>query len=145
MAAEFAVLLAIGAIQGWLGSYGSYGCLGLPDRFAFWMVGRLLVGLVCLAALRLMIRDRIDRVVAADATRAGWRVHCKPAKRDDRLRARDGFPPRPTSPLEIADLYGWVMIVTAVVGLPLHFMRTPMARARSLLCRSAPERPPRKT
>lgn len=45
--------------------------------------------------------------MAADAMRAGWRVHCKPAKRDHRLRARDGFPPRaPTSPLGIADLYG---------------------------------------
>jgi hypothetical protein len=28
---EFAVLLAIGAILGWLGAYGTHGCLGLPD------------------------------------------------------------------------------------------------------------------
>jgi hypothetical protein len=47
---EFAVLLAIGAILGWLGAYGTHGCLGLPDR---WMVRSLLVGLVCLAVLRL--------------------------------------------------------------------------------------------
>lgn len=51
---EFAVLLAIGAILGWLGAYGTDGCLGLPDRFASWMVRNLLVGLVCLAVLRLM-------------------------------------------------------------------------------------------
>jgi hypothetical protein len=34
---EFAVLLAIGAILGWLGAYGTHGCLGLPDRFASWI------------------------------------------------------------------------------------------------------------
>jgi hypothetical protein len=47
-------LLAIGAVLGWLGPYGTYGCLGLPDRFAYWVVRSLLVGLICLSVLKLL-------------------------------------------------------------------------------------------
>jgi hypothetical protein len=135
---EFAMLLAIGAILGWLGPYGTYSCLGVPDRFAYWMVRSLLVGMVCLAALQL---------VSASASGASW----PPVKRA--LAAvfiasvpsaligfvlASLFRHAPTSPLEIAGLYGRVMMVTAVVGIPLYFVRKPAARGSLPLQAKAP-------
>jgi hypothetical protein len=133
---ELAMLLAIGAILGWLGPYGTYSCLGAPDRFAYWMLRSLLVGMACLAALHLM---------SATGSGASW----PPVK-----RALAGvfiasvpsaligfvlatlFRHAPTSPLEIAGLYGRVMMVTAVVGIPLHFVRNPTGACTT--CPAAP-------
>jgi DNA-binding LytR/AlgR family response regulator len=130
---DLAILLAIGAILGWLGPYGTYGCLGAPDRFAFWILRSLLVGALCLAVIKLM---------SATGSTASW---------PPMQRALAGvliasvpnailgfalasvFRHTPTSPLDIADLYGRVMIMTAMVGLPLHFVRRPTAPAQPAL------------
>jgi hypothetical protein len=130
---EFATLLAIGAILGWLGPYGTYSCLGTPDRFAYWMLRSLLVGMVCLAALQL---------VSATGSGASW----SPVKRALAAVFIASVPSAligfvlatlfrhaPTSPLEIAGLYGRVMVVTAVVGIPLQLVRNPAARGSPAL------------
>src|SRR5689334_6231529 len=51
---ELALLVAIGMILGWLGPYGTYGCFGVPERFAFWTLRSLVVGAICLAAFELV-------------------------------------------------------------------------------------------
>jgi hypothetical protein len=120
---ELAALLAIGAILGWLGPYGTYFCFDVSDRLAYWMLRSLLVGLSCLVAFRL---------VAAIAPGASW----PPARRALAgvliasvpgafigLALAAFFRHLPASPLEFAGLYGRVTIVTAVVGIPLHFIR----------------------
>jgi LytTr DNA-binding domain len=135
---EFAMLLAIGAILGWLGPYGTYSCLGAPDRFAYWMVRSLLVGLIWLAALHL---------VSASPSGASW----PPVKRALAAVLIASVPSAligfalatlfrhaPTSPLEIAGLYGRVMMVTAVVGIPLHFVHGPAASPAQPLPAKAP-------
>ena len=127
---EFAMLLAIGAILGWLGPYGTYSCLAMPDRFAYWMVRSLIVGLICLAALEL---------ISATGSGASW----PPVKRALAAVLMASVPSAligfalasvfrhaPTSPLEIVGLYGRVMIVTAIVGIPLHFVHRPAVRAQ---------------
>ena len=126
-------MLAIGAILGWLGPYGTYACFGVPDRLAFWMVRSLLIGALCLAVIELM---------SATASTASW----PPMQRAlagvfiaSVPSAIIGFAlasvsrHAPTSPLDIADLYGRVTIVTAMVGLPLHFVRRPTAPAQPAL------------
>src|SRR5262249_25498236 len=120
---ELATLLVIGAILGWLGPYGTYNCLAVMDRFAYWMLRSLLVGLVCLAAFHL---------IATTVPGASW----PPAKRalagvliasvpgaliGFAVATHLGHPP--ASPLQLASLCGRVMIVTAVVGIPLHLLR----------------------
>jgi len=122
---EFATLLAIGAILGWLGPYGTYSCLAVTDRFAYWILRSVLVGLVCLGAFHL---------VAATVPVASW----PPAKRvlvgvliasipgaliGFAIATHLGHPP--ASPAQVASLYGRVMIVTVVVGIPLHLLRMP--------------------
>jgi len=126
-------VLAIGAMLGWLGPYGTYSCLGVPDRFAYWIMRSLLVGAFCLAVIKLM---------SATASTASW----PPMKRALAgvfvasvpnavigFALASTFRHAPTSPLEIADLYGRVMMMTAMVGLPLHFVRGPTALAPLVL------------
>jgi DNA-binding LytR/AlgR family response regulator len=130
---DLAILLAIGAILGWLGPYGTYDCLGAPDRFAFWILRSLLVGALCLAVIKLM---------SATGSTASW----PPMKRALAgvliasvpnailgFALASVFRYAPTSPLDIADLYGRVMIMTAMVGLPLHFVRRPTLLAQPAL------------
>ena len=38
----------------------------------------------------------------------------------------------PSTPLEVANLYGRVAVITAVVGVPLHLARTAFARAQEI-------------
>jgi DNA-binding LytR/AlgR family response regulator len=134
---EVAVVLAIGAILGWLGPYGTYSCFGVPDRFAYWMARSLLIGVFCLAVIELM---------SATGSTASW----PPMKRALAgvliasvpsaiigIALASIFRHAPTSPLEVADLYGRVTIVTAMVGLPLHFVRRPTALAQPALPRPA--------
>jgi hypothetical protein len=125
---DFAVLLAIGVILGWLGPYGTYGCLGAPDRFAYWMVRSLLVGLICLAILELMsVTGSTASWPPLKRALAGVLIASLPSAIIGFGLAM-AFRHAPTSPLEVAGLYGRVMVVTAVVGLPLHFLRWPAAR-----------------
>src|SRR5207249_11858743 len=118
-----AMLLAIGLTLGWLGPYGTYGCLDVPDRFALWTIRSLLVGMICLAVFEL---------AAAIGPGASW----PPMKRALACvliatvpSALIGFAlavlfrHAPVSPLQIADLYGKATIVTAVVGIPLLLVR----------------------
>jgi hypothetical protein len=125
---EFALLLAIGTILGWLGPYGTYGCLDVADRFALWMLRSLLVGAVCLAAFQLL---------TATTTGSSW-PPLKQALASVLIASVPSlligfalaavFRHVPASPLQIVDLYGRVMIVTAVVGIPLLLARMPSAR-----------------
>jgi hypothetical protein len=142
---ELATLLAIGAILGWLGPYGTYSCLGVPDRFAYWMLRSLLVGVTCLAAFQL---------VTATGPGASW----SPVK-----RALAGvfiasipcalvgfalatlFRHAPTSPLEFANLYGRVTLVTAVVGISLHVVRMPATRGNAVPSLQRPAEAPATT
>jgi DNA-binding LytR/AlgR family response regulator len=128
---KVAVLLAIGAILGWLGPYGTYSCLGVPDRFAYWMARSLVVGLLCLTVIELMTRSTASWPPVKRAL-AGVLVASVPSAIIGFALATV-FRHAPTSPLEIADLYGRVMIVTAVVGLPLHFVAPLAAHAQPTL------------
>jgi LytTr DNA-binding domain len=125
---EFALLVAIGMILGWLGPYGTYGCFGVPERFAFWTLRSLVVGTICLAAFEL---------VSAIGPAAKW----PPVKRTLASVVIASLPcalmglalaalyrHAPVSPLQLADLYGRVAMVTAVVGIPLLFVRMPPLR-----------------
>jgi LytTr DNA-binding domain len=125
---ELAVLLTIGIILAWLGPYGTYVCLDLSERFAFWMLRSLLVGTICLAAFEL---------VSAIGPGASW----PPLKRGLASVVLASLPcaligfalavlnrHAPASPLQLADVYGRMAVVTAVVGVPLLLLRTPAAR-----------------
>jgi hypothetical protein len=125
---DFVVLLAIGTILGWLGPYGTYGCFDVPERMALWTLRSLLVGMVCLATFELL---------AAIGAGASW----PPLKRMLAsvfvasapcaligLSLAIRFRHAPDSPLQFADLYGRVAIVTALVGIPLLLARVPGAR-----------------
>jgi LytTr DNA-binding domain-containing protein len=138
---ELAVLLAMGAILGCLGPYGTY-CFGVADRLAFWMLRSLLYGLPCLLALRL---------VAATAPGASW----PPVGRAlvavliaSVPSALIGFAlatflrRAPTSPLEFADLYGRVTFLTAVVGIPLYFVPARGTRGNAVPALQRPEQSP---
>jgi hypothetical protein len=129
---ELAMLLTIGAILGWLGPYGTYFCFGLPDRFAYWILRSLLVGLTCVMAFQL---------VAATGPAASW----SPMKRAVvaliiasvpcalvGVALANVFHHPPTSPVEVVSLYGRVAIVTGVVGIPLHLVRTRTARGSAV-------------
>jgi hypothetical protein len=124
---DFAMLLAIGLVLGWLGPYGTYGCLGLSDRLVFWMFRSLLAGMVCLAVFELVIATRFG---------ASW----PPLKRVLTCTLMASVPcaligftlavlfrHAPASPLEFVDLFARTTIVTAVVGIPLLLARTPKA------------------
>ena len=126
-------MLAIGVMLGWLGPYGTYTCFAVPDRFAYWMARSLIVGLLCLTVIELM---------SATGSAASW----PPMKRALAIVVIASVPSAivgftlasvfrhaPTSPLEIADLYGRVMMMTAMVGLPLHLVRAPTAPAQPAL------------
>ena len=125
---EFALLVAIGMVLGWFGPYGTYGCFGVPERFAFWTLRSLVVGTICLAAFEL---------VSAIGPAATW----PPLKRTLASVLIASVPcalmglglavlyrHAPASPLQLADLYGRVAMVTAVVGIPLLFVRVPPLR-----------------
>jgi DNA-binding LytR/AlgR family response regulator len=130
---DLVVLLAIGAILGWLGPYGTYGCFDVPARLALWTLRSLLAGVICLAAFELL---------AAIGPGASW----PPLKRTLAsvliasvpcafiglaLAAR--FRHAPDSPLQFADLYGRVAVVTALVGIPLLLARRPRTRGSAAL------------
>jgi hypothetical protein len=125
---DFAMLLAIGLILGWLGPYGTYGCLDLPDRIALWMIRSLLVGVICVAAFELV--TAVGPGASWPPTK--WALVCGLVASVP--SALIGFAlavlfrHAPASPLQIADLYGKAMIVTAVVGGPLLLVRLPAAR-----------------
>jgi hypothetical protein len=127
---DLAILLAIGAILGCLGPFGTYDCPGAPDRFTFWILRSLLVGALCLAVIELMsATGSTESWPPMKRALAGVLIASVP-------NAIIGFALAflfryaPTSPLDIADLCGRVMIMTAMVGLPLHFVRRPTAPAQ---------------
>jgi hypothetical protein len=130
---EVAVVLAIGVMLGWLGPYGTYTCFAVPDRFAYWMARSLIIGLLCLTVIELM---------SATGSTASWPpmqralasvVIASVPSAIIGFTLASVFHHAPTSPLEIADLYGRVMMMTAMVGLPLHVVRGPTVPARPAL------------
>jgi hypothetical protein len=135
---EFAMLLAVGAVLGCLGPYGTYSCFGVPDRFAYWMLRSLGVGMACLMAFRLV--DATEPGASWPPLKqalAGLFIASVPGLLAGfALAVLFGHPP--TSPLELAGLYGRVMIVTAVVGIPLHFVRPRTPRDEAALPRERP-------
>ena len=135
---ELTVLLAIGMILGWLGPYGTYGCLGITERLAYWTLRSLLVGTICLAAFDLV-------------TAIGLGVSWPPMQRTlasvfiaSLPCALIGFALAvlfrhvPASALQLADVYGRVAIVTAVVGMPLLLVRMPLVRHSPVPSRTMP-------
>jgi len=127
-------VLAIGVMLGWLGPYGTYNCFAVPDRFAYWMARSLVVGLFCLTVIELM--PAAGSWPPMKRALAGVLVASVPSAIVGFTLA-SVFRHAPTSPLDIADLYGRVIMMTAMVGLPLHFVRTPTAPARPALPLSA--------
>lgn len=50
--AEFAILVAVGAVFGWIGPFDTFSRLGAVDRFAYWLIAIPLVGLPASLAIR---------------------------------------------------------------------------------------------
>jgi LytTr DNA-binding domain len=135
---EFGVLLAIGLMLGWLGPYGTYGCLDVTERLAYWTLRSLLFGIICLAAFEL---------VSATGLGVSW----PPVRRTLASVLIASLPCAligfvlavllrhvPVSPLQFADVYGRVAIVTAVVGMPLLLMRMPRMHRSQASSRTMP-------
>lgn len=53
---RFLILIGIGLMLGWMGPFGTYDSLALPQRFAFWGVSVPLIGLVARFVIRLAVR-----------------------------------------------------------------------------------------
>jgi hypothetical protein len=126
---EIAVLLAVGVLLGSLGPYGTYDCFAVADRFGYWMLRSILVGLICLIAFHTVTANK--SCAAWPQTKqalAGILAASIPCALIGFALA-SVFRHTPSTPLEIANLYGRVTIITAVVGIPLHFARTAFARA----------------
>jgi DNA-binding LytR/AlgR family response regulator len=130
---EIAVLLAVGVLLGSLGPYGTYDCFAVADRFGYWMLRSILVGLICLIAFH---------TVTAKKSCAAW----PPTKQALAgvlaasipcaligFALASVFRQMPSTPLEVASLYGRVAIITMVVGIPLHLARTVFARGYEFL------------
>jgi hypothetical protein len=131
-ARELAALLAVGAILGWLGPYGTYFCFDTPDRFGYWMLRSLLVGLTCLAAFQVLAAG--EPVTSWPATKralVALFIASLPCALIG-LALATLFHHAPTSPLQFAALYGRVAIVTVIVGFPLHLIRATAARERAI-------------
>jgi hypothetical protein len=129
---EIAVLLAVGVLLGSLGPYGTYDCFAMADRFGYWMLRSILVGLICLIAFHTVTANK--SCAAWPPTKqalAGVLVASLPCALIGFALA-SAFRHMPSTPLEVADLYGRVTIVTAVVGFPLHLARTAFARAQEI-------------
>lgn len=122
---EFGVLLAMGLMLGWLGPYGTYGCFDVTERLVFWTLRSLLFGSICLAAFELV-------------SATGFCVSWPPVRRTLACVLVASLPCAligfvlavllrhvPVSPLQFADVYGRVAIVTAIVGTPLLLVRIP--------------------
>jgi hypothetical protein len=127
---EIAVLLAVGVLLGSLGPYGTYDCFAVADRFGYWMLRSLLVGVICLIAFRTVTANK--RCAAWPPTKqvlAGVLAASVPCALIGFALA-SVFRHMPGTPLEVANLYGRVAIVTAVVGIPLHLARTAFSLPR---------------
>ncbi len=57
--AELAILLAIGAGFGWMGPFGTFGALGTPERFAYWLLSMPLVGVPASLAMNTTMRSPV--------------------------------------------------------------------------------------
>jgi hypothetical protein len=129
---EIAVLLAVGVLLGSLGPYGTFYCFAVADRFGYWILRSLLVGLICLITFHTVTANKA--CAAWPPTKqalAGVLAASIPCALIGFALA-SVFRHTPSTPLEVADLYGRVTIVTAVVGIPLHFARTAFARAQQI-------------
>jgi hypothetical protein len=136
---ELAVLLAIGMILGWLGPHGTYGCLDVTERLAYWTLRSLLVGTICLAAFELV--SAIGLGVSwppMQRTLASVFIASLPCALIGFALAVQ-FRHATVSALQLADVYGRVAIVTAVVGMPLLLVRMPLlARHAAVPSRTTP-------
>lgn len=127
------VLLAIGALLGSLGPYGTYSCFAVPDRFGYWMLRSLLVGVICLGVLHaIMATKSCSSWSPTKKALAGVIVATMPCALIGFALASI-FRHTPSTPLEIANLYGRVAIITMVVGIPLHLTRTMFAHGYEFL------------
>jgi LytTr DNA-binding domain len=130
---EITVLLAIGALLGSLGPYGTYSCFAVPDRFGYWMLRSLLVGVICLGVLHaIMATKSCSSWSPTKKALAGVIVATMPCALIGFALASI-FRHTPSTPLEIANLYGRVAIITMVVGIPLHLTRTMFAHGYEFL------------
>lgn len=118
------MLLAAGAVFGWLGPYGTYD-LGVIDRFAYWMIAIPFIGLLSMPATRL---------ISGAEPGASWPLPARVAM-GALVAAIPGtvvaialqtvFGRAPVlSAVELARIYVSVTVVIALVALPLRALGT---------------------
>lgn len=115
----FGALLALGAVFGWLGPYGTYE-LGLFERFAYWMIAIPVIGLLAPPATRLI--ERLEPVASLSQpmrTLAGSLIAGIPgAFIAIGLQTLFGRPPL-ESPIELARIYVSVTVLIALIAIPM--------------------------
>jgi len=125
---ELSLLLAIGVLLGLLGPYGTFSCFAPADRVGYWMLRSFHVGLVCLVVFHAMTKTRSYATWSpAKQALAGVIVASVPCALVGFALASI-FRQTPSTPLEVANLYGRVTVITMMVGIPLHLSRTAFAR-----------------
>ena len=120
---RFGLLVAAGLVMGWIGPFGTYVSLTLPQRLAFWGVSMPLIGLTARFAIRIVVRH---------APLASWPFPLRVAVGS----ALAGFPnafiiygllaainrPFPFDILDLAGTYGSVTALTFLAALPVSLV-----------------------